>query len=69
LETLSEQDDLPLRLELLTQFARAQALQRHFQETHTTLDAVEARLHESPPRVRVRYLLSLRRKRVHREAR
>jgi hypothetical protein len=57
LETLDERADPALRLELLTQIARAQGLQRHFDEAHTTLDAVEAQLDEATPCVRVRYLL------------
>jgi tetratricopeptide (TPR) repeat protein len=57
LETLDERADLPLQLELLTQIARAQALQRHIDEAHATLDTVEARLGATTPRVRIRYLL------------
>lgn len=44
-------------MELLTQIARAQGLQRHFAEAHETLDQVEAQLALHPPRVRLRYLL------------
>lgn len=43
--------------ELLTQIARAQGLQRQFDEAHATLDGVEARLTTVPARVHVRYLL------------
>jgi tetratricopeptide (TPR) repeat protein len=58
LETLDESADPALRLELLTQIARAQGLQRRFGEAHGTLDTVEAQLDGSTtPRVRVRYLL------------
>jgi tetratricopeptide (TPR) repeat protein len=57
LVTLDEQADLALRLELLTQLARAQALQRRFDEAHATLDTVEAHLDKATPRARVRYLL------------
>ena len=57
LETLDDHANLALRLELLTQIARAQGLQRHFDEAHATLDAVEAQLDYSTPRVRIRYLL------------
>lgn len=57
LETLDERADPALRLELLTQIARAQGLQRHFDEALATLDGVEAQLDGSTPRVRVRYLL------------
>ncbi|HUH94364.1 MAG TPA: tetratricopeptide repeat protein [Casimicrobiaceae bacterium] len=44
-------------LELRTQIARAQALQRDFAAAHRTLDAVERGLDGRPDRVRVRYLL------------
>jgi tetratricopeptide (TPR) repeat protein len=57
LGTLDDHADLALRLELLTQLARAQGLQRRFDEAHATLDAVEAQLEEATPRVRNRYLL------------
>jgi tetratricopeptide (TPR) repeat protein len=57
LKTLDEQTDPALQLELLTQLARAQGLQRRFDEAHATLDAVESQLDGSTPRVRVRYLL------------
>ncbi len=43
--------------ELLTQIARAQGLQRQFDEAHATLDGVEAQLADLPVRVRIRYLL------------
>jgi tetratricopeptide (TPR) repeat protein len=45
------------RLELLTQIARAQGLQRHFDDANATLDQVEASLAGHAPRVSVRYLL------------
>jgi tetratricopeptide (TPR) repeat protein len=57
LETLDEQADGALRLELLTQIARAQGLHRRVDEAHATLDTVAAQLDGSTPRVRVRYLL------------
>jgi len=44
-------------LQLLTQIARAQGLQRKFDEAHATLDPVEAALEREPAVVRVRYLL------------
>lgn len=44
-------------LELETQVARAQSLQRRFDEAHATLDAVAPALPTAPPRVHVRYLL------------
>ncbi len=45
------------RLELLTQIARTQGLQRKFDEAHQTLDEVETQLAENPSRAKVRYLL------------
>ena len=57
-ELLSQLADDPARqAELLTQIARAQGLQRQFDEAHATLDGVEAALATSPVRVRIRYLL------------
>lgn len=50
-------EDDPAFLELLTQIARAQGLQRRFELAHQTLDQVERRLGEIPSRPRVRYLL------------
>ncbi|MBI1258894.1 MAG: tetratricopeptide repeat protein [Chloroflexi bacterium] len=52
----SDPANLNYELELLTQIARAQGLQRHFEEGHRTLDEVERRM---TPRttVEVRYLL------------
>lgn len=47
----------PARVELLTQIARAQGLQRHFRAAHATLDAVERALPGKPERVTVHYLL------------
>lgn len=43
--------------EILTQIARAQALQGHFEQAHRTLDEVSALLPTEQPRVRIRYLL------------
>jgi len=45
------------RMELLTQLARAQGLQRRFADANATLDDVEATLPRMPARVSVRYLL------------
>lgn len=45
------------RLELLTQIARTQGLQRMFDEAHHTLDQVERDLEETDSRAKVRYLL------------
>jgi tetratricopeptide (TPR) repeat protein len=49
--------DSEARLELLTQVARAQGLQRKFAAAHATLDDVEKALSGRPRRVAVRYLL------------
>ena len=46
-----------VRLELLTQIARAQGLQRRFNEAHATLDEVAAQLTDDMALVRLRYLL------------
>lgn len=45
------------RLEARTQLARAQGLQRRFEDAHRTLDEVDRGLPGAPPRVRIRYLL------------
>ena len=50
-------EDDPAHLELLTQIARAQGLQRRFDKAHQTLDQVEKRLNEYPSRAKLRYLL------------
>jgi tetratricopeptide (TPR) repeat protein len=50
-------EDDPAFLELLTQIARAQGLQRKFDHTYQTLDQVERRLNDIPSRAKVRYLL------------
>ncbi len=44
-------------IELLTQIARTQGLQRKFDEAHQTLDEVEKQLDENPSRAKVCYLL------------
>jgi tetratricopeptide (TPR) repeat protein len=49
--------DADYRLQLLTQIARTQGLQRQFVEAHQTLDQVEAQLNDSLPVARIRYLL------------
>lgn len=56
-------EDNPKYLELLTQIARAEGLQRKFDKAHQTLDQVQKRLGESASRAKVRYLLE--RGRVH----
>src|SRR5687767_8054884 len=50
-------NDDPAHLELLTQIARSQGLQRKFDEAHQILDQVENQLGEIPLRAKVRYLL------------
>lgn len=52
---LEKAPDKEYRLELLTQIARCQGLQREFGEAHSTLDEVESEM--GGGRVRVRYLL------------
>jgi tetratricopeptide (TPR) repeat protein len=47
----------PTRLELLTQIARTQGLQREFSDAHLVLDEVEKQLSIESSRARVRYLL------------
>jgi len=51
--------DFPYLTQLLTQIARAEGLQRKFQDAHTTLDRVEKALlkAEADDKTRVRYLL------------
>lgn len=50
-------EDDPAFLELLTQIARAQGLQRKFDKAHQTLDQVEKRVEGQSSRARIRYLL------------
>lgn len=50
-------EDDPVHLELLTQIARAQGLQRKFDEAHRTLDRVEEKLGKASSRPKTRYLL------------
>lgn len=50
-------EDDPAFLELLTQIARAQGLQRKFNHAHQTLNQVERRLKDILSRAKVRYLL------------
>jgi tetratricopeptide (TPR) repeat protein len=49
--------DLPYLSQLLTQIARAEGLQRKFQEGHKTLDRVQKALDKTDDKTRVRYLL------------
>lgn len=53
----ADQEQPAARAELLTQVARAQGLQGRFDEGHSTLDAVAARLAELPARAASRYFL------------
>lgn len=50
-------EDEPDSLELLTQIARAQGLQKKFREAHLTLDRVEAKLKEETSVAKIRYFL------------
>ena len=52
-----ESGDVSYHAQLLTQIARAQGLQRKFEEAHETLDAVEGMLTERLVLPRIRYLL------------
>src|SRR4051794_12065904 len=68
-ELLARADDsapLAWRLELLTQLARTQSLQRKWDSCHAILDHVETQVTEGMPRVRVR--LSLERGRAFNDA-
>ena len=47
----------PRALEVASQIARAQGLQRKFADAHATLDAIQKQLDGMPAHVRVRYLL------------
>lgn len=49
--------DAAVIAEIQTQIARAQGLQRRFDDAHQTLDGVESHLTDLPPHTRVRYLL------------
>ncbi|TMH96318.1 tetratricopeptide repeat protein [Candidatus Bathyarchaeota archaeon] len=49
--------DFPYLTQLLTQIARAEGLQRKFQDAHETLDRVEKGLDKTDDKTRVRYLL------------
>lgn len=55
-----------LELQIQTQIARCQGLERDFDQAHATLDQVESRVGEAGPLVRVRLLLE--RGRVHRSS-
>lgn len=49
--------DATYTVELLTQIARAQGLQGHFDDAHTTLAQAAQRLNVAQPRAHIRYLL------------
>ncbi len=63
LRETKDTEDASYRAQLLTQIARAQGLQRRFDDAHGTLDAVDAMQVRDVPIVRVRSLLE--RGRVH----
>ncbi|MHC4216891.1 MAG: tetratricopeptide repeat protein [Planctomycetota bacterium] len=52
-----ESGDRDYTAQVFTQIARAQGLQRSFDDAHATLDGVESMLDETSPLVRVRYQL------------
>jgi tetratricopeptide (TPR) repeat protein len=54
---LSQAPDEDYRLQLLSQIARAQGLQRKFEEAHQTLDEVESQLHNDLVTANIRFLL------------
>lgn len=56
LPSAQQSGDTSYYLQLLTQIARAQGLQRHFDDAHQTLNQVEAQLPDAPV-VKIRYLL------------
>lgn len=57
LTSIASANEADYRLQLLTQIARAQGLQRKFEQAHNTLNSVEAQLRDDLPVVRIRYLL------------
>jgi len=57
LPTALDSRDFPYLTQLLTQIARAEGLQRKFQDAHETLDRVEKGLDKTDDKTRVRYLL------------
>jgi tetratricopeptide (TPR) repeat protein len=56
-QLLPSASDADYRLQLLTQIARTQGLQRKFEPAHRTLDQVQAQLRDDLPVARIRYLL------------
>jgi tetratricopeptide (TPR) repeat protein len=56
-QRLASANDDDYRLQLLTQIARAQGLQRKFEQAHQMLNSVEAQLRGDLPVARIRYLL------------
>src|SRR5579884_3446812 len=57
LDQTDQHTDTAYRLQLLTQIARAQGLQAHFDEAQATLDQVAAQLTADMSQTRIRYLL------------
>src|SRR4051812_15362345 len=57
LKETSADKDLSEHLQLLTQLARTQSLQRKFEEAHKILDEVEKQLTEEPNVEHARYFL------------
>src|SRR5881628_1410931 len=55
--TAERSGDRSYHIQLLTQIARAEGLQRRFSEAHATLDAAQALLTDDLVRAKVRYLL------------
>jgi tetratricopeptide (TPR) repeat protein len=55
--TAERDDNRGFHVELLTQIARAEGLQRRFDQAHRTLDQAAAMLDDGPSRSRLRYLL------------
>ncbi|MCB0394844.1 MAG: tetratricopeptide repeat protein [Bdellovibrionales bacterium] len=57
LVTVSKSENQEYLLQLKTQIARTQGLQRNFELAHKTLDEVESKLSERTPVAQIRYLL------------
>lgn len=53
----TKSEDLDYKLQLLTQIARTQGLQRNFEEAHKTLDGVESLISKATPVAEIRYNL------------
>jgi len=57
LSDLSPDTSVPYRIELMTQIARTQGLQRRFDEAHATLDSANALMMPDMKRAQIRYQL------------